>query len=206
MGDSFSRLVFSGQGGSWKIGTLRKFLKMQRQLQDNLQVAFVVGAVPCGAVRFGGKRGIRTPGTVTPYTAFRVRLFDHSASFLVYRRTSVCLRATKVIIICKLTTRSKNSPLICRIVRRSKPADAVVRFTAQGSKADQGQYFRIFTANALRFSAAAMGKFLDKFRPGITLRELSGRNTWCRRDFCWVGHDYEPYRQKTSWRICGLSR
>ena len=41
MGDSFSRLVFSGQGGSWKIGTLRKFLKMQRQLQDNLQVAFV---------------------------------------------------------------------------------------------------------------------------------------------------------------------
>ena len=80
MGDSFSRLVFSGQGGSWKIGTLRKFLKMQRQLQDNLQVAFVVGAVPCGAVRFGGKRGIRTPGTVARTPHFECGPIDHSGT------------------------------------------------------------------------------------------------------------------------------
>ena len=116
MGDSFSRLVFSGQGGSWKIGTLRKFLKMQRQLQDNLQVAFVVGAVPCGAVRFGGKR------YSYPYTAFRVRPVRPLRHLSLVSQTNECL----------LTGYKSNNnlqinhpvekiaSLICRIVRREQ--------------------------------------------------------------------------------------
>ena len=127
MGDSFSRLVFSGQGGSWKIGTLRKFLKMQRQLQDNLQVAFVVGAVPCGAVRFGGKRGIRTPGTVTRTPHFECGPFDHSGSF-PFRHLSLVSQTNE----CLLTGYKSNNnlqinhpvekiaSLICRIVRRER--------------------------------------------------------------------------------------
>ena len=91
MGDSFSRLVFSGQGGSWKIGTLRKFLKMQRQLQDNLQVAFVVGAVPCGAVRFWRKERDSNPRYSYPYTAFRVRPVRPLRHLSLVSQTNECL-------------------------------------------------------------------------------------------------------------------
>ncbi|CCZ99362.1 resolvase domain [Alistipes sp. CAG:157] len=121
MGDSFSRLVFSGQGGSWKIGTLRKFLKMQRQLQDNLQVAFVrYRTLRRGS--FWRKERDSNPRYSYPYTAFRVRPVRPLRHLSLVSQTNECL----------LTGYKSNNnlqinhpvekiaSLICRIVRRER--------------------------------------------------------------------------------------
>ena len=92
---SFLRFEFFGTHGTVS-GTMTKSYK-NNAAYNSLQTAY-----------FGGKRGIRTPGTVTRTPHFECGPFDHSGIFPLFRRrTSVCLRATKVIIICKLTTRSK---------------------------------------------------------------------------------------------------
>ena len=121
MGDSFSRLVFSGQGGSWKIGTLRKFLKMQRQLQDNLQVAFVRYRTLRRGSFLAEREGFEPPVQLPVHRISSAARSTTPASSLVSQTNECLLTGYKSNNNLQINHPvEKIASLICRIVRRER--------------------------------------------------------------------------------------
>ena len=136
------------------------------------------------------------PGNSYPFTAFRVRPVRPLRHLSLVSQTNECL----------LTGYKSNNnlqinhpvkkiaSLICRIVRRERTCGcrrAVYR--AAVSVADRS----IFSYLATLYDSVLQQWENFSINSGRGLPAGTfGRNTRCRRDFCGVGHDYEPYRQK----------